>query len=206
MFDTCVRPGRDTRIVAISAPGERLAAAVLGQGRTAVVIANEQNDDPCRWLPLARSLTSNGMRALLFDYGVGDEAHEVVALARWRRRAGARRVAVLGGEVAIVAGASRQAQGVLDAVISLSAPRSDQRYADNLPAARRLRVPTLYVSSRDDPVTNFAKDTRQLHSATSARVNELLLVDGDDHASELFSGKQRRQVLSATLRFLRAYA
>jgi hypothetical protein len=40
---------------------------------------------------------------------------------------------------------------VLDAVISLSAPRSDQRYADNLPAARRLSLPTLNVSSRDAP-------------------------------------------------------
>ena len=105
-----------------------------------------------------------------------------------------------------MAGASRQAQGALDAVISLSAPRSDRRYADNLPAARRLRLATLYVSARDDPVTNFARDTRQLHRATSARVNELLLVDGDEHASELVSGKQPRQVLSAILRFVREYA
>jgi hypothetical protein len=55
-------------------------------------------------------------------------------------------------------------------------------------------------------VTNFAKDTRQLHRATSAQVNELLLVDGDDHASELFSGKTAPPLLSATLRFQRAYA
>jgi fermentation-respiration switch protein FrsA (DUF1100 family) len=210
MFDSCVRPGRDTRIVSVAAPGERVAAAVLGRGETAVVIANEQNDDPCRWLPLARRLATNHVSALLFDYGVGDEAGEVVALARWLRRDGARHVAVLGGslggEVAIVAGASRQGQAVLDAVISLSAPRSDRRYADNLPAARRLRLPTLYVSSRDDPVTTFAKETRELHRATPAHVNELLLVDGDEHASELLAGHHRRQVLAAIVRFLRTHA
>jgi pimeloyl-ACP methyl ester carboxylesterase len=207
--DDCVRPGRDVRIVSVPAPGERLPAAVFGRGETAVVIANEQNDDPCRWLPLARALASGGMRALLFSYGVGDEAREALALARWMRRDGARHVTVLGGslggEVAIVAGASRQARGVLDAVVSLSAPRSDQRYADNLPAARRLRLPTLYVSSRHDPVTTSAKDTRQLHRATPAQVNELLLVDGDEHASELLTGPHGHRVLAAILRFLRAH-
>jgi pimeloyl-ACP methyl ester carboxylesterase len=204
MFDSCVRPGRNTRIVSVAAPGERVAAAALGHTGPAVIIANEQNDDPCRWLALARALTSRGLRALLFDYGVGDEAAEVLALARWLRRDGARRVAVLGGslggEVAIHAGASRQAAGVLDAVVSLSAPRSDRRYPDNVPAARRLRLPTLYVSSTDDPVTTFAKETRELHRATSAKVNELLLVEGDDHASALLTGPHRRQVLAAILR------
>jgi pimeloyl-ACP methyl ester carboxylesterase len=208
-FDSCVCPDRNTRIVSVAAPGERVAAAVLGHSRPAVIIANEQNDDPCRWLTLARAVTSHGMRAMLFDYGVGDETAEVLALARWLRRDGARRVAVLGGslggEVAIHAGASRQSPGVLDAVVSLSAPRSDRRYADNLPAARRLQLPTLYVSSTDDPVTTFAKETRELHHATRANVNQLLLVDGDAHASQLFTGPHRRQVLAAILRFLRAH-
>jgi acetyl esterase/lipase len=208
-FDACVKPGRDVRIVAVRAGGDRVSAAVLGHGTRAVVIANEQNDDPCRWLPLARALSAAGMRALLFDYGVGDEAGEVLSLARWLRRDGAHRVAILGGslggEVAIVAGASPRARGVLDAVVSLSAPRSDRRYADNLPAARRLRLPTLYISSRDDPVTTWAKDTRQLHRATPARVNELLLVGGDEHASELVTGRHQREVRAAILRFLRAH-
>jgi pimeloyl-ACP methyl ester carboxylesterase len=210
VFDDCVHAGNGTRIVAVAAAGERIAAAVLGRGETGVVIANEQNDDPCRWLPLARALAARGIRPLLFDYGVGNEVTEALALARWLRHDGARHVALLGGslggEVAIVAGASRRARGLLDAVVSLSAPRSDQRFADNLPAARRLRLPVLYVSARDDGVTNFAKDTRQLHRATMSRVNELLLVGGADHASELVTGEHGRQVLAAIGAFLRAHA
>jgi hypothetical protein len=55
-------------------------------------------------------------------------------------------------------------------------------------------------------VSNFAKETRQLHRATAARVNELLLVDGADHASELVTGQHRTHVLTAILRFLRVNA
>jgi hypothetical protein len=63
---------------------------------------------------------------------------------------------------------------VLDALISLSTPRSNQRYADN-------------------------RHTRQLHRATSAQVGEQLLVNGDDHTCELF----RRTAKCSPQRFLR---
>jgi hypothetical protein len=74
------------------------------------------------------------------------------ALAAPRERAACRRAGRIAGRRSGDRG-RRLAPGarVLDAVIRLSAPRSDQRYADNLPAARRLSLPTLNVSSRDAP-------------------------------------------------------
>jgi hypothetical protein len=49
-------------------------------------------------------------------------------------------------------------------------------------------MPILYAGSHRDGYTLFGKETVQLHEATSAPINELLLVPGSDHGVDLLSG------------------
>jgi pimeloyl-ACP methyl ester carboxylesterase len=48
-------------------------------------------------------------------------------------------------------------------MISLSGERTLGAQPDLLPAARRLRVPTLWVSSDNDGYTTFGEETRRLY-------------------------------------------
>ena len=65
-----------------------------------------------------------------------------------------------------------------------------------------MRVPSLYVGSRDDGYTTFCRDTRQFHRATPAKVNQMLLVPGVD----LLSDANGRRVRAAIFAFLDANA
>jgi hypothetical protein len=78
--------------------------------------------------------------------------------------------------------------GALDAGVSLSAERSvGANLREILPLARRIRLPSPYVGSRDDGYTTFGRDTRQFHQVTPAKVNRMLLVPGGDHGVDLLS-------------------
>jgi hypothetical protein len=43
-------------------------AAIVGRGPVGVVFANQSGNNVCPWLPYARELARQDMRALLFDY------------------------------------------------------------------------------------------------------------------------------------------
>jgi pimeloyl-ACP methyl ester carboxylesterase len=143
---------------------------------------------------LARSSPGLAVAAVLVAgcAGGGDHANaaasredEVLAAARWlRARGGPREV---------------------DAVVSLSGESILGAQRDLLIDARRLRVPTLWVSSEDDGYTKFASETRQLHRGARghARPNRLLVVRGDDHGIELLTGAQAGRVVPAVTRFIR---
>jgi pimeloyl-ACP methyl ester carboxylesterase len=83
------------------------------------------------------------------------------------------------GRHAAARGGPRQ----VDAVVSLSGERILGAQRDLLVDARRLRVPTLWVSSENDGYTKFASETRQLYRGAlgHAQPNRLLVVSGDDH-------------------------
>jgi hypothetical protein len=67
---------------------------------------------------------------------------------------------------------------------------------------RRLRLPVLFVGSRQDAFTNFGADTRALHRAVPAKVNLMLLVSGGDHGVDLLSDDHSGVVRSSIERFL----
>jgi hypothetical protein len=77
----------------------------------------------------------------------------------------------------------------IDGAISISAEREVATYPDILPAARRVQVPSLYIGSREDGYTLFGKETIQLHDATPARIDQLLMVPGGDHGVDLLAGR-----------------
>jgi hypothetical protein len=200
----CNAPGRGWRPLRVADGPNELDAAVLGDGRLAFVFANDSRNQTCGWLSFARELADRGMRVALFEYASVGNPAEVRATAAALRDLGARRVIAIGASVgarAVVELAAKASPGV-DAVVSLSAERQiSARYPDILPAAHRARLPSLYVGSREDGYTSFGKETIQLHEATPAKINKLLLVPGDAHGVDLLGGQNGDRVRSAIVRF-----
>jgi hypothetical protein len=105
----------------------------------------------------------------------------------------------------VVTAAARAKRGQVDAVVSLSGERILGGQRDIIVDARRLRTPTLWVSSLNDGYTNFAAETRQLYRAARghAQPDRLLVVGGDDHGIDLLTGPQARRVVPAVTHFIR---
>jgi len=196
----CVRSGPRTRVVV----AEGTKVAVTGKGRIGVALLPQSGGDACEWTGFVRAATARGLRTAQIDWN-GDFVPEARAAITALRRAGARRIALvgasLGGHFALVV-AARHAPRV-DAVVTLSAERTERTdAADAARAARRIRIPALTIGSRDDGWTTFGADTRAIHRAIAGRVNELLLVDGDAHGVELLSPA----MTAAIVRFVRRHA
>jgi pimeloyl-ACP methyl ester carboxylesterase len=206
----CAQAGSGWRTLTFRAHGSRIDAAVLGDGAVGVVFANDSGNSACGWMSFARQLVARGMRVLAFEYDDKSQAAgEGLAAARALRAAGARHVAMVGASIggrAVVQAAARN-HGTLDAGVSLSAERSvGANLREILPLARRIRLPSLYVGSRDDGYTFFGRDTRQFHRVTPAKVNRMLLVPGGDHGVDLLSDENGPRVRATILAFLQANA
>lgn len=181
---SCDDAGRGWRRLAVRVSGQTLETAVLGRGPRGLVLANQSSNNPCQWMRFARTASGRGFRVLVFRYSGDDPVREALTAARALRAAGARSVSLMGSSVGgrvTVQGAAR-GQGVLAAAVSLSAERlAGASGGEILPDARTVRVPSLYAGFTTDFLTKDAADTRQLHAATPAKVNELLLVRGEGH-------------------------
>jgi hypothetical protein len=200
--DACARAPAGMRATRIPADGGGLKAAVLGHGATTAVFANEGSSGPCPWLPLAMRLARRGARAVVFEYGERTPEAEVAAAARWARRTGDRPAALVGagrGARAVVLVAVRHPQ-LVGPVVTQSAEQLRDGRDDLIPDARRLRGPVLWVGSRDDNLTNWGTDTRELSRATQAP-HELILVR-TGHGLELLSGAEAARVVPALERFV----
>jgi pimeloyl-ACP methyl ester carboxylesterase len=203
-LDGCVRATQTTALVrfgAGSGPGKRLSAAVLGHGRTGLVLANQSDRDLCAWLPFARAAAAQGFRVLLFDYGAGAPEREVAAAAGELRRLGVGRVVLVGAsegaKSAILAAAARPR---LAAAVVALAPERFLRGRDVVPAARRLRVPALFAVARDDPYS--AADTPLLAGSTPSKRRRLVVVPGTAHGVDLVRGAPAATVAAAVYDFL----
>src|SRR5919201_1956798 len=174
-LDGCVR----SNVVRFrAADGTRLVGARFGTGTTAFVLAHQSNGDVCQWAPYARRLAALGYLAFPFDFrGHGDSqyrpypasrrlAGDVSGAVKAVRRLDAKKVVLVGaslGGIAVIVAAANTRPAV-DGVISLSGPAS---YAgiDAVAAARRLRVPVLYLAGDNDD--GFTTDARTLYQATT---------------------------------------
>jgi dienelactone hydrolase len=183
-----------------------LQAAVLGGERTAVVLANDSGNQVCDWMSFARELEGKGIAVAVFSYSIVGNPRDIATVANALRRQGAERVAAIGASVggrAVVELAARDDPSV-DAVVSLSGEREiGTQYPDILPQAKRVQLPILYAGSQKDGYTSFGKETVQLHEATPAKINEMLLVPGSDHGVDLLSGPPAKRVRPAIVAFLR---
>jgi pimeloyl-ACP methyl ester carboxylesterase len=200
----CGKPAADWRRLEVRAGSQEVQAATGGAGRTGFVFANDSNNDPCTWLTYADRLAADGARVAVFRYGEIGSPEQLGATALALRRAGAERIVAIGASVggrAVVELAARHSPGV-DAVVSLSGERAVAQYPDILPEARRVELPVLYAGSRRDGYTTFGKETVQLHEATPAKLNEILLVPGSDHGVDLLAGPGSERVRAAIAGFV----
>lgn len=79
--------------------------------------------------------------------------------------------ASLGGRLVIEAAASAPAG--LAGIVSLSGERTVEDHPDILPAARRVRVPALYVGAREDPLTDGVRQQLHLHAAMGGQLEQV---------------------------------
>jgi len=192
----CVRPSdRATNDSFRASGGARLAGAVLGRGSTGVVLAHTTGADRCQWLPFARELAKNGYRALVFDmrgYGAStgitntDPHFDVIAAAAELRRRGAKTIVLTGasmGGTGVVAAAPIIRPAVAG-VVELSAPTLFST-ANALAAAKKLKLPALFVAGRDDG--DFAAATRALYRAATTKDKKLHIAPSSWHGVDLVS-------------------
>ena len=204
-----------------AADGSQLDGAVLGTGSTGVVLATESPGDVCRWLPEALVLRKRGLRIFLFDFrGMGasplptnlraplDYSADVVGAARELRARGVRRIYVmgasLGGTSSIVAAVRIRptVAGVVDlsGENDLTAFHSD---LDSLAAARRLKVPVLYVVSKYDALTPPA-DVARMRAALRFRGSRVVVFPDAYHGWDLlYEAPYRARAAALVNAFLR---
>ncbi|TML16579.1 MAG: alpha/beta hydrolase [Actinobacteria bacterium] len=168
---------------------------VYGGGERGIVLANQSDSDRTAWAPFGRLLAKRGYHVLAFDYGFDSPQSDIAAAARALRRLGARRELLIGaskGAKAAVIAAAGVPDNVVG-VVSLSAERWIGS-EDVLPWARRLRLPALFVTARDDPWSK--DDTPLLERATSrAASRRLLVLPGDAHGIDLTSNPRGRRAV-----------
>jgi hypothetical protein len=200
----CLGPPRAS-VSTLSLGSMVLRFAVIGQGRTGVIIAYENRGTVCTWLPLADTLVTAGLRVVLFDYSGRRDGEDVATLAAQLRRMGVDRVFLVGGSLGgaeVLAGAVAITPPVAGVVnISGGLP-------DGVTLAGRLRVPLLQVVSRQDAVLiSLRQDpvgwiSQINRAARQVPDKKMVVVDGSEHASELFTGPNAGTVDAAILHFI----
>src|SRR6185503_3840479 len=168
----CSGKGSGWRGVKAQSNGEAIDAAALGGGPV-VVLVNESDNNACAWMAEARALAERGYRAVVFTYVNSDDesASTDDALAVADAVRGGAKVRMMGASVGgrIVFEAAASAPGRLAAIVSLSGERQVQGLPDILPEVRRVRIPVLYVGSRQDPYTEGTRQPRRLQAALPSR-------------------------------------
>jgi pimeloyl-ACP methyl ester carboxylesterase len=187
-------------------PGDyRPPAAGLGSGRLGVVFVNDSDNDACAWSREARALAEHGYAVAVFETVGAYEAAEVGSVAAALRRAGARRIALIGASVgarAVLQVAAERLRALVG-VVALSAERKlPPNPSDLLPIGRQIQVPVLSVGSRHDPLTSFGKDT--LAWDRTIPDDRALILSGGDHGVDFLTDRHRRRVRAAILAFLRS--
>jgi pimeloyl-ACP methyl ester carboxylesterase len=194
-------------------PGtDRLAALSVGTGRVAVILAHQVSGSLCQWWPYGRTLAAAGLRVVAFDFDgcgaspAGDHNYpgEVVAAARWARRAGARKIILMGasmGGTAVMVAAAHLGASVTG-VIDFSGPAFFEGM-NALGAAKHVRVPVLFGYGVKDAAS--AIGVRQVRAATASRDRPVITVGDQTHGVVLVDPRVGyATVRRAVLRFIRA--
>jgi pimeloyl-ACP methyl ester carboxylesterase len=172
--------------------GTELDAALVGEGDVGVVLGHQFRSDFCSWVPFAKELAERRIRALAINFVSPSLDDDMVAGAQELQCRGAERIilvgASMGGTAALVAAAKLDVAGVA----ALSAPREFSGL-DALPAVRDLETRALFLVGRQD--TEFARDARRLHRATTSRDKALVLTSGSEHGTDLLQDPKAERAL-----------
>ncbi|MEY9873060.1 pimeloyl-ACP methyl ester carboxylesterase [Streptacidiphilus sp. MAP12-33] len=208
-LDGCVTadafgPGVPIATLVVHGPSAALPVAVLGRGRRTVVMSNQSDRVLCAWLPLARRLTGEGYRVLLWDYAGAPPADELRAVVAAARAGGAGPVVLLGAskgaKTSIVAAAGTGP--AVAGVVSLSAEETllpDVAVAQYVP---RLPCPLLLLTAADDAYGSAAAAQR-FDAVARPGTARVLTLPGTAHGVDLLTGPTAAASLTAVDGFLR---
>ena len=169
--------------------------AVMGKGDVGVVITYETFRNVCLWLPLAERLVADGHQVLLFDQlaGTGDEL--IPQMSDLIRGKGATKVVLVGGSQG--GGESILAAPDVEPAVSAVVVMAPSDIA----TAEALTMPLLQVvASGDGDFPSIAKANDA--AATRSSDHQLLVVEGNAHASKIFDGAAKQKVLDAMSAFI----
>jgi alpha/beta superfamily hydrolase len=191
--------------------GVMLYGTLYGQGKRAIILSNEGDNDPTSWVPVAVQLASRGYLVLGFAYRSEDNtdaalaAHTfadlraAVTFVHTRNVTGITLMgSSLGGLLAVKAATSEK----FDAVVAISAPIEYQDLQLSDAELHRLSSPKLFVTSdQNDP---FTGDTLHMYDTTPAP-KEKQVYAGRHHGIALFQDHLKPELLSVLLQFLQHY-
>jgi pimeloyl-ACP methyl ester carboxylesterase len=173
--------------------GITLSGTLFGDGEIAAVLSHMRPSDQTAWHAFARTLADNGYTALAYDfrgYGksggtqeLGKIDRDVRAAAAYLRAQGATRIVLIGASMGGTASAKIAASIGAQGLIVLSSPQSFQGLtvsADDLSLAG---MPSLWVSSRGDPV---AREVEAMHAGAS-EPKSFHVYEGIAHGTDIFN-------------------
>jgi hypothetical protein len=171
------------------------AVALIGSGRSGVVVSHEENVSVCNWVRAADALARAGYAVLLYERISGSAGAFVPAMAELMRQRGARRVALLGGAAGGALSISEAAfmEPPPSAVVSLAGADTG-----TVQAVRELPAPLLQIVSEGDAAFAPALAT---DAAAGPGRHRLLVLSGNAHASMIFPVHAR--AMRAVVGFLR---
>jgi esterase/lipase len=189
-----------------AADGTMLDGVLVGSGPRGIILLHQYPDELCGWWPYAVSMARKGFHVLLFDFRCcgystcpralrGRYLDDVKGAMSLMMSSGAKHVAIigasLGGVVALMAGATLQPPA--DVVVSASGEPSLVYVSGTPPldataAVPHLRVPTLYLVSKDDRTVSV-EDTQALYRATETAAKQIVVFDVSyGHGWTMFHG------------------
>lgn len=209
LTEECLTHAEEQKVVGLRASdGTRLAAVVLGRGRTGIVLVHGSRSSFCEWIGYARRLARTSRVIALDLRGSGSSypapretdvsryERDVLAATAELRLRGSTRIFTIGSSqgagVVLIAAPLQKLAGV----VALSAPASTGWF-DTVSAARRSKAPVLFVASRND--RTFGPDARTLHAASRSPHKRLLVVPGAGHGSGLLEERKPAAALRAFL-------
>jgi pimeloyl-ACP methyl ester carboxylesterase len=194
--------------------GGLIYADLYGKGDRAVVQAHGGRFNKESWAKQAQALEAAGFRVLAFDFrGYGQSRApgweapmgaslylDVLAAARYLRKAGAKSVSIVGGSLgggAAGAASVHAEPGEIDRIVFLGAS------ADGPP--EKINGRKLYIVARDDANADGPRlpAIRAQYEKTPGP-KELIILEGSAHAQFLFETDQADRVMGEILKFLSA--
>jgi hypothetical protein len=176
-----------------------LSVDIVGDRGPVVILSNESDQDRCSWRHFAATLTANGLRVPLWDYGDAAPPDELGAVAAAVHADTAGPVVLMGaskGAKTSLVTARRLDAPYVVGVVSLSAEAVLSPDIDVATASAGLRTPTLLVTAQHDPYGSADALGPIQRGITGART---LTVPGADHGVALLTDPG---VASAVVSFL----